>query len=183
MPRFPKLTEAREALLEAWLARTLSTYPEEAARQLGSGGDPFANPVGQRLAKGLGEVIEGVCVDNKPARQLASALDEVVRVRAIQDFTPSAAVGFVLLLKGAAREVNGVPAEELRSFEHEVDELLLVAVDIYVACKSELFELRTRDMQRRTYHVVELANRLSGEAAAERQNPASSDHPEGGSRA
>jgi len=75
-------------------------------------------------------------------------LDEIIRVRAVQDFTPAQAVAFIYLLKQACRDVlwkevseNG-RFTELFELESRIDVLGLISLDIYCKCREKLFQLR-----------------------------------------
>src|SRR5512137_138563 len=97
------LAAKRGSVLERWFEAVLATYPEDAARFLASGADPFANPVGHTVREGLGRLYDQLAA-SAPDGDLASAVDGIVRIRAVQELAPSAAVGFVYALKGILRE-------------------------------------------------------------------------------
>jgi hypothetical protein len=121
---FSLLAPQRDRLAAAWLSRTLLTYPEATARFLGEERDPFRNPVGRALAAGLRALLDELLGEMDAAR-LIGALDPIVRMRAVQDFTPRQAVGFVFLAKPLLRETcqaQGCVAA-LPELETRVDEL------------------------------------------------------------
>ena len=84
----------------------------------------------------------------------AGALDGIVRIRAVQDLSPAAAVGFVLLLKRAVREVlaegrPGLPeAPDLSELDQAVDRLLLEAFDLFAECRETIYRLRVGELKR-----------------------------------
>ncbi len=100
------ISEHRDEILERWIDGVYEGYPEETAKFLRSKTDPFANPVGAGLRESLAELLDGIIRGVDP-EELSSALDRVIRVRAVQEFAPSAAVSFVFDLKGLLREVVG----------------------------------------------------------------------------
>src|SRR3990172_2646762 len=92
------LAARKDAIVRAWLARTLETYPERSARFLAKEPDPFRNPVGQALKEALPALFDEL-LGAMDAGRLAPLLDGIVRIRAVQDFSPSQPVPFLFLLK------------------------------------------------------------------------------------
>ena len=143
------LAAKRGAVLERWFQAVLATYPEDTARFLAGGADPFANPVGHTVREGLGRLYDRFAAD-VPASELSSAIDGIVRIRAVQEFTPSAAVGFVYTLRGILREElasAGLDAAGRVAVEDGVDRLALAAFDAYMKCREKIFEIRVREIR------------------------------------
>jgi len=73
-----------------------------------------------------------------------------VRIRAVQEFSPSAAVGFVYALRGILREElasAGLDAAGHAAVESGVDRLALAAFDAYMKCREKIFEIRVREIR------------------------------------
>jgi hypothetical protein len=139
----------REAVLDRWFKAVLATYPEDAARFLAGGADPFANPVGHTVRDGLARLYDRLVAD-VPLAELSQAIDGIVRIRAVQEFAPSAAVGFVYTLRGILREALADAALEpagLAALEGGIDRLALVAFDVYMQCREKIFEIRVREIK------------------------------------
>jgi hypothetical protein len=127
----------------------VDTYPQDTARFLAAGADPFANPVGHTIREGLGRLYDGLAADVTHA-DLCAAIDGIVRIRAVQEFAPSAAVGFVYALKGILREELtsvGLDAAGHAAIEGGVDRLALAAFDAYMKCREKIFEIRVREIR------------------------------------
>jgi hypothetical protein len=157
-----RLTAQREAILEAWLARTADTYPPQAAQLLRQQRDPFRNPVGQVLREGLPALLD-VLLGEGDLAAATPALDRVVRLRAVQDFTPGEAVGFLFLLKGVIREVlgawgghAGAPTGPIEGLEDRIDRLVLLGFDRYAACREQMAEIRVNEARRRLFVLERL---------------------------
>jgi len=143
------LAAKREAVLGRWFQAVLATYPEETARFLAGGADPFANPVGHTVREGLGRLYDRFLAD-VPIAELSSAIDGIVRIRAVQEFTPSAAIGFVYTLRAILREELADAALDpagQAALESGVDRLALVAFDVYMQCREKIFEIRVREIK------------------------------------
>ena len=143
LPPAEALARRRDAIVGEWLARTLRSYPLHTARFLLQDPDPFRNPVGQALQRGLPALFDEL-LGTMDAIRVRSSLDSIVRIRAVQDFTPSQAVGFVFLLKEVLREQGPVPAE----FERRIDQLALAAFDLYMECREKIAEIKVDEARR-----------------------------------
>ena len=143
------LTAKRETVLDRWFQAVLATYPADTARFLAGGADPFANPVGHTVRVGLGRLYDRFLVDG-PEAELSAAIDGIVRIRAVQEFTPSAAVGFVYKLRSILREelADAAPdPSDQAALESGIDRLALVAFDVYMQCREKIFEIRVREIK------------------------------------
>lgn len=154
------LLQQKKAVWQEWFDFLVATYPEETTRMLKKESDRFANPVGHTFHAAIGEILEEFLGENNPGK-LASLLDRIIRIRAVQDFPPSRALAFVYFLKRIAREILSVELEEGRipwsqmlQFEAKVDELALLAFDVYVRCRENLFEIKVKEIKNRTHRLL-----------------------------
>jgi hypothetical protein len=134
-----------DALVEQWLAQTIESYPHLTAGFLASERDPFRNPAGHALRSSMSALVEEL-LGNWEAERIAPALDAIVRLRVVQDFTPSQAVGFVFLLRPILLATN--PARPA-TIEARIDQLALMAFDQYVKCREQIEEVRANEVRRR----------------------------------
>ena len=135
--------DAERAILEQWVARTIESYPEEAVPFLTGNKDPFRNPVGHTLRESLA-LLWHELLGAMDRSAILSALDAIIRLRAVQNFTPSEAVRFVFELKPLARNIHLAGGESL---EDRIDELALMAFDQYMKCREQLAELRAKEQE------------------------------------
>lgn len=140
--------EEQAAIAAAWLERTLAAYPPQTSRFLKQEKDRFRNPVGYALRHGL-PVLVGELLGGMNAERITPVLDEIMRMRAVQDFTPSRALSFLFELKPVLREASPLPAAA--EVEERIDRLALEAFDLYVACRERMHEIKTREAGRRTF--------------------------------
>jgi hypothetical protein len=147
MERSEELQGKREDVLERWFQAVAATYPSEAAVFLGREKDRFSNPVGYAVRTGLGQLFDGLTAA-RPAAELEPALDGIVRIRAVQEFAPSAALSFLFDLKPILRrECPGLPEAARVELEAAIDRLALQAFDVYMRCRETLFEIRVRELK------------------------------------
>ena len=101
--------------------------------------------------------------------QLKFYIDRIVRVRAVQDFTPAEAVRVFPLLKKAIREVikdeldDPALFKEFLDLEEEIDELTLKAFDLYHSCRERLYHMKVEEWKRRMYMLLRKAGLLYDE--------------------
>ncbi len=159
--------KSRDAILKNWLQMVLESYPPDVAEFLQREQDQFANPVGSAIADGLAGALQEL-LGGMDAEKLSASLDEIVKIRAIQQFSPSQAVEFVFQLKRAIRQELGDEAadpllqEELPEFESRIDRVALLAFDIYVRRREKIHDIRTRELRERSGRVLDRLKRIYG---------------------
>ncbi|BCB97420.1 hypothetical protein JZK55_23420 [Dissulfurispira thermophila] len=159
------LSEKKQVILDKWFDMILETYPHDTAIFLKKQKDQFANPVGSTIYRGMESVLD-LFLSGSEIDTMKKSLDEIIRIRAIQDFLPSHALAFIVELKRVVRgEINGAMYkeqlnDELSAFEHWVDSLLLLSFDIYMECREKIYDLKANELRNMTSKLVERANRI-----------------------
>ena len=161
----------RDLFVQQWLACTLRTYPEQTGRFLSHERDPFRNPVGHMLRAALSELADELFGSFDRTRVTAS-LGEVVRLRAVQDFTPAEAVEFVTLARHAARgltetEHPRLAPDGLEVLNARIDDMVVMAADLFEQCRLELRAIAARAARRRVYVLEHAHARAVARAAVE----------------
>ena len=157
-----QLAQKKNVIVKAWFDKVANTYSIDTAQFIKNQGDPFANPVGQNSFQSLKEMFDVVLsgFDRKIAQPL---IDPIIRIRAIQDFTPTQAVRFIFDLKKIIRENSAADGKDsehqktLRRLDARIDELGLLAFDIYMQCREKIFDLKANEMRMRTYRAFSRA--------------------------
>jgi len=164
------LTARKDALLAAWLTRTLETYPAESRDFLVREKDSFRNPVGHTLREGLASLLDGL-LGARDVMDLVSVLEPMVRLRAVQDFSPNQALSFLFLLKDVAREeaarLGESACEETERLEKRIDRLALTAFDLYMKCREEMSTIQINAARRSLFvqlHRQKASGRMKDEA-------------------
>jgi hypothetical protein len=157
------LHSRRAAIQKRWLEKTLETYAPDASAFFQRQKDQFANPVGQALRAGTQTMVDCL-LDEMDAEKVCSALEEIVKIRSIQDFTPAQALSFVFSLKQVIREelkgeLDAARLAELVQFEAQIDQLALFAFDVYVKCRERLYEIRVSEVKRSVSGLMRRLNR------------------------
>ena len=159
------LRDKRNDILAKWFEDTLATYPSSAQRIFTSTAREFANPVGETIKSGLEAVFDGL-VAGDDSERLGEAIDLIIRMRSVQNFTAAEAVGFVFSLKTAVRAslpgdrpTNGL-GREMAQFERRIDELALQAFDLYMACREQVYQIRANETKARSAKLFQRAQQI-----------------------
>ena len=130
------LKQNKDSITARWIDQTINTYGPEMVRFLKQEKDQFANPVRNTIVTSLKDILEGI-LNSKNIDELYPELEEIVKLRAVQDFSPSSALSFLFSLKNIIRdEVNStdqieITSTEMQVMDDKIDTLLKMAFDIY----------------------------------------------------
>lgn len=159
-----RLLKEKGAILREWFDHVLGTYPPETARFMKREPNQFANPVGHTIHHGLEGVLEEF-LQGMDADKMSSSLDQVIRIRAVQGFSPSQALAFIFHLKNIIRETlrdeirgSQVSLHKLEELDSRVDAIALLAFNLYVGCREKLYENRVNEVKNRTFRLLQRAN-------------------------
>lgn len=143
------LSSKKKTILQKWTDAVLDTY--ESPGFFKKQKDRFANPIGATISDGLQELYD-ILLENRELDEAAAPLESIIKMRAVQDFTPSRAVSFVYQLKGIVRqEAAGEKNSEgsrasLAVFEARLDRVALMAFDLYMECRERLHRIRVNEV-------------------------------------
>jgi hypothetical protein len=158
------LKEKKPDILKKWFDGIAGTYPGDTASFLKKQKAQFTNPVGYTLSEGMDGLFEGLLQGLLPD-EVSRFLDSIVRIRAIQDFSPSEAVTFIFHLKKVVRQELGSEilaqqgaSEELAAFESAIDDLALYAFDLYMKCREKIYELKANEARNMTFRLLQQAH-------------------------
>ncbi len=156
------LRQKKPAILERWFRLILASYPPDASRLLENLDDPFGNPVGCAISSGIEELFDEVTADGEIERAVP-ALDRIIRIRAVQDFSPAQAVDFAIRLKDAIREElapeirDGKAANDLSELESRIDGMVLLASVVYRKCREKIDEIKANERRKKMFMPIERA--------------------------
>jgi len=157
------LSQKRTAILEKWFDAILETYPADTSRFLRKQKGRFVNPVGYTIFQGIEGLFEEL-LQGMDSDKTSLFLDNIIRIRAVQDFSPSQAMAFIFLLKKVIREEikseigENQISEELLIFESKIDKLALLSFDIYMKCREKVYEIKVSETKRMLFGLLKRAN-------------------------
>ena len=162
------LIDKKKSISERWFHLILETYPRETAKFIRKERDRFVNPVGVTLSEGMEALYEGL-LKRVEADQISSPLEKIIQIRSVQDFSPSQAVEIVSLLKKAIQEemkenkveMNGmdVMIGEWFDLDSRIDQLTLMAFDIYTKYRERVYEIRINEIKKERDRTLKLLER------------------------
>ncbi len=160
------LAQKKAPIVGRWLDLIFETYHDDAQRFLRKQKDRFANPVGTTISKEIENLYDALIEGLKPDR-VSPLLDRIIRIRAVQDFSPSQALSFVFLLKKAIKKeilgeiLEDQLSEDLAIIESRIDDLALLAFDIYMNCREKLYDIRANEAKNQVSRLLQQAGMIS----------------------
>jgi hypothetical protein len=159
------LSEHKSSIVAKWLEWILKAYSDSAGSFLSREGDPFRNPVGYTLREGLSLVFDRL-VQAEDVAAMNTVLDGIVRIRAVQDISASQALAFVFVLKRIIRaELSSEAArfaDELAALEFRIDEVALLAFDLFMKCREQIYEIKANERKRMAFLLEKAHLRNTG---------------------
>lgn len=153
------LLQNKKEIVENWKRLIIKTYPEsfrDTPVFLRLQADQFSNPVGHIITESteslFEELISGYNPDNIKER-----LDYIIKLRAVQNFSPSEAVGFIFSLKQAIRDElefelkDEEMADQLIEFESGIDSIALIAFDLYLEAREKIYQIRISELKSKLF--------------------------------
>jgi len=156
----------REAMAQRWADVVHGTYPFETVGFLRTATDRFTNPVGFCTGEAAKALMEAIFAEAPGEAAIRKAVDEIMRVRAIQDFSPETAVGIFFAMKDIVRDVvmsaqdkpvDCMPA--LWALESRIDAVALLAFGAYARSRETLHRLKVEETQRKQAQLLRLAGK------------------------
>ena len=156
----------REAMAQRWADVVHGTYPFETVGFLRTASDRFTNPVGFCTSEAAKALMEAIFAEAPGEAAISKAVDEIMRVRAIQDFSPETAVGIFFAMKDIIRDVvmqaSDKPADcmpALWALESRIDAVALLAFGAYARSREALHRLKVEESQRKHAQLLRLAEK------------------------
>jgi len=160
------IEKKRKEILKRWFDLIVETYPSDAATLMKKDRDPFTNPVGSTVSREIEFLFSGLSEGCDP-KKISGSLDSILKIRSVQDFSPSKAVEFVFLLKRAIGEVlkgdieKEGAMEEWQTFQSKIDGMALQAFDIYVDCREKIYEIRAKQTRAEKEIAFKMMERMT----------------------
>jgi len=158
------LAAKKQEILKSWFQATVESYPADTARFLKSQKDPFANPVGQTTHRSLEMLLDSL-ITGAGCDVVNTALDPILRIRAVQSFSPSKATSFIFSLKQIVRQHLAGHGDDrslnIDALDQKIDEMAMAAFDIYVACREKIYELKAMESRNQFFGSLKRAGLIA----------------------
>ncbi len=148
-----------DKIVDRWVDYTLSSY--KSSTFFKESRDKFSNPVGGNTREALGELFKLLVKKDTDPKAFVAPLDQIMRIRSIQEFTASEAVGPIHAVKHITREFLTQDSErkqfvvDLYDFEFNVDLAILAAFDLYSQCRERLYKVRIKEIKSGTHILTD----------------------------
>jgi len=158
------LRQNRREILDAWIDATLGIFPKDARQFLKSIGDPFDNPMGNRITNEIESLFDAL-LEDAPKGLITDHLDRIVQITCVQDVEPSRSVSFAFGLKDVIRHVLAARCagrwspEQFLDFETRIDGMALCAFECHAKQRQRISDIRVREARVQVSALLRTARR------------------------
>lgn len=150
----------KQSLSKKWFSVIIDTYPADSKAFFTNNKDPFANPVGNTIKRNIDQLTHEVLRTAMNRDNVKDALEPIIRIRAVQEFSASIALAFIFAFKKILR--TETPAllntEGGRSYidavEANIDDTMLEALDIYTSCRHKIYTFRINESKKNVRQLL-----------------------------
>ena len=146
----------KKEIVSLWTERTLNSYKSSGFFKKEK--NSFANPVGVNIREGLSTIFDLLITDAEQPNY-TKALDQIIRIRAVQAFTPAQAVAPLLELKWVVKQVFSAKKDtepllrELDTLDCDIDRIALMGFNLYMKCREQIYSCRLNEIKSGS-HVI-----------------------------
>ena len=146
------LVNKRSSIINNWIQLIVETYPSKTSSFLKSQKDRFSNPVGYSISSNAEKIFDEI-IKGRDIEIVKNSLNDLIKIRAVQNFSPSQAVGFIFSLKKVICKefeqevIEGNAKSELIDIEEYIDDIALIAFDLYMDAREKLFNIRISEIK------------------------------------
>jgi hypothetical protein len=148
------LLQKKNIIVEKWIESIITFYPKETYEFLRLQKNRFSNPAGYIISD-FAEKVFSELMKGYNAEIINQSLNDIIRLRAVQDFLPSQAVGFVFFLKQIIRSEIGIEikdeklSQELSELDDRIDKTALAAFNLYTEAREKIYQIRLKEIKAR----------------------------------
>jgi hypothetical protein len=152
------LTEKKTTILERWLDRILEDYPPDTRSFFRETRSLYSNPVGFTLRKGMEGIIDWI-LQPLSAEEARAILEPVMKVRAVENLSPSQRMKFILPLGEVLGEImreedrKDLWGQEWMELNSGISRLALLSMKIFSECREKVNQLRIKESGKRAGEV------------------------------
>ncbi|HUL22487.1 MAG TPA: RsbRD N-terminal domain-containing protein [Thermodesulfobacteriota bacterium] len=160
------LLQNKTTILKRWFDLILETYPADTVTLMKREQNQFKNPVGATFSREIETLFKKLCEGVQNGEGQAS-LDAILKIRSVQDFSPSKAVGFIFHLKKAIEETlrseinREQNIEAWRALQSRIDALALQAFDLYMDCREKICQIRVNQAKADREMALRMMERMN----------------------
>lgn len=156
------LNKKKSLIVRSWTELIFNSYPAEAVNFLSTKKNQFSNPIGFTVTANAEKIFDEL-INECDFEKIRILLDDIIRIRAVQSFSPSQAVYFLLDLKKVIRDECKIElsdknvSDELSDFELLIDKMLIIGFELYMEAREKVFKIRVGEIKSRSIKALESA--------------------------
>jgi hypothetical protein len=157
------LIKYKSSIVSKWIKLILDSYSSESSNFFNLEKNHFSNPVGSTISTNAVSIFDEI-IGNRNFQNITLLLTDIIKIRAIQDFSPSEAVGFIFPLKNIIREELNEEIKQEKIFdgfaelEFVIDKTALIAFDLYMESREKVFQIRMNEAKYKLQKTVNPVN-------------------------
>ena len=154
------LIQNKNSIVQEWVDQTINTYGPEMVRFLKKEKNQFSNPVRNTIITSLKKIFDSIFTGD--SIDYYNGLEEIIKIRAVQDFSPSDALSFIFDLKKIIRtelskiEQKSETIDEFYIIDQRFDALYRQAFDIYNKCRRKIQDIKMAEIKSRSERAFEI---------------------------
>ena len=152
------LEDKKEIILERWLDRVLEDYPPETQTFFRENKNPYSNPIGFTLRKGMEGILDQI-LRPLSVEEARAILEPVMKVRAVENLPSSGRGDFILPLREVVPEIvreekrEDLLGRDLPDLNSRINRLALLGMNLYSECREKVNQLRIKESEKRAAEV------------------------------
>jgi len=152
-----------DTILQKWNQSIIDSYPQESGKYLLENKNKFSNPVGYTIENSLKPILEAV-KDMSFDEKAKKSLDDIIRIRAVQDFSPSDALGFIkslraIIISELSSNIDYSPGKgDFLKLDRIFDEISSFSIDTYVDLRERIFRIKSNETRNGFERMIERLN-------------------------
>lgn len=146
---YKAIKDKQQSILSRWVPIALGSFNQNEQLTVHRG-ERFSDPLGYTIASSAEAILQWL-VNDDPDTDLSKPLEAICRIKAVQDYQPSESLRFIFDLKTIIRESLGEGSqytEELWKVDKRIDEIALLAFDLFGACRNQIYQLQAEEIKR-----------------------------------
>jgi hypothetical protein len=152
------LAAKKEEILQRWLDRILEDYPPDTRSFFRETESLYSNPVGFTLRKGMEGIIDRI-LRPLSAEEARVILEPVMKVRAVENLSPSQRMKFILPLGVVLAEImreegrKDLWGHEWMELNSEISRLALLSRKLFSESREKVNQLRIKESEKKEGEV------------------------------
>jgi len=153
------LFKYKSSIISKWIKLILDSYSTESSKFFNLEKNHFSNPVGSTISTNATSIYDEI-VGSRDFEKITLFLTDIIKIRAIQDFSPSEATRFIFLLKKVIREELNEEFNqekllaEFVELESDIDRVALIAFDLFMESREKVFQIRMNEARAKFQNAI-----------------------------